>query len=68
MSETSQLQIPHWRTTFSNGEAEAIAKAIAGEHVSQGPLVAEFERQLAAYLGMPYVVATTSGSMALLMS
>ena len=68
MSKTSQLQVPHWRTTFSNGEAEAIAIAIAGEHVSQGPIVAEFERQLAAYLGTPYVVATTSGSMALLMS
>jgi perosamine synthetase len=68
MSKSSQLQVPHWRTTFSNGEAEAIAMAIAGEHVSQGPVVAEFERQLAAYLGMPYVVATTSGSMALLMS
>lgn len=68
MSKTSLLQVPHWRTTFSNGEAEAIAIAISGEHVSQGPIVAEFERQLAAYLGMPYVVATTSGSMALLMS
>ena len=68
MSKTSQLQIPHWRTTFNNGEAEAIAIAIAGEHISQGPIVAEFERQIAAYLGVPYVVTTNSGSMALLMS
>jgi dTDP-4-amino-4,6-dideoxygalactose transaminase len=60
--------IPYWRTTFNNGESEAVARAIAQEHVSQGPVVAEFERQLAAYLGVPYVVATTSGSMALLMS
>jgi len=57
-----------WRTGFNNGEAEAIARAIAQEHVSQGPVVAEFERRLAAYLGVPYVVATTSGSTALLMS
>ena len=68
MAKLGQLQIPYWRTTFSNGEAEAIAAAIEGEHVSQGPVVAEFERKLAAYLDMPYVVATTSGSMALLMS
>ena len=60
--------IPWWRTTFSNGESEAIARAISEEHVSQGPVVAEFERQLAAYLEVPYVVATTSGSTALLMS
>ncbi|MCX6239054.1 MAG: DegT/DnrJ/EryC1/StrS family aminotransferase [Bacteroidia bacterium] len=57
-----------WRTGFNNGESEAIAQAIIHEHVSQGPVVAELERQLAAYLGVPYVVATTSGSMALLMS
>lgn len=60
--------IPYWLTTFDNGETEAIAKAIAQKCVSQGPVVAEFERQLAAYLGVPYVVATTSGSTALLMS
>ena len=68
MNSPMASHIPYWRTTFSNGEAEAIAEAIAGEHVSQGPVVAEFERQLATYLGVPYVVATTSGSMALLMS
>lgn len=60
--------IKWWRTSFNNGEAEAVAKAIANENISQGPIVAEFERQLAEYLGVPYVVATCSGSMALLMS
>jgi perosamine synthetase len=68
MTKTDQLHIPYWRTTFSNGEAEAIALAIASEHVSQGPVVTAFEQKLAEYLGMPYVVATTSGSAALLMS
>lgn len=68
MNKSEKLKIPYWRTTFNNGEAEAIAQAIAQEHVSQGPVVAEFERQLADYLGVPYVVATTSGSTALLMS
>lgn len=68
MNKPDKPHIPYWRTTFNNGEAEAIAQAITHEHVSQGPVVAEFERQLAAYLGVPYVVATTSGSTALLMS
>jgi len=63
-----KTNVSWWRTGFNNGESEAIARAIAQEHVSQGPIVAEFERQLAAYLGVPHVVATTSGSMALLMS
>lgn len=60
--------ISWWRAGFNNGEAEAIAHAIAQEHVSQGPVVAEFERRLSTYLGVPYAVATTSGSTALLMS
>lgn len=68
MNSPIKNRVHHWRTTFNTGEAEAIAQAMAHEHVSQGPVVAEFERQLAAYLGVPYVVATTSGSMALLMS
>jgi perosamine synthetase len=60
--------IKWWRTSFQNGEAQAIAKAIDGEHISQGPIVREFESQLADYLGVPYAVTTTSGSNALLMS
>ena len=68
MTTPARPVIPYWRTTFNNGESEAIACAISGEHVSQGPIVAEFERQLASYLDVPHVVATTSGSMALLMS
>jgi perosamine synthetase len=64
----NKVVIPYWRTNFSNGESDAIVAAIQGEHVSQGPIVAEFERSLAAYLKVPYVVATSSGSTALLMS
>lgn len=57
-----------WRTSFGEQEARRIADSIAHEHISQGPVVAEFERRLAEYLGVPFVVATTSGSMALLMA
>ena len=64
----AEYNINWWRTEFKHGEAEAVARAIANEHISQGPIVAEFERQLASYLNIPHVVATTSGSMALLMS
>ena len=60
--------ISWWRTSFDQNEAERIAAAIRGEHISQGPVTAEFERRLAEILGVPYVVATTSGSTALLMA
>lgn len=68
MKEKDRISVPYWRTTFANGESAAVARAINAEHISQGPVVTAFERQLAEYLNVPYVVATTSGSMALLMS
>lgn len=68
MTQPETPRILYWRTTFSNGEAEAVSKSFVNEQVSQGPVVAEFERELADYLGVPYVVATTSGSTALLMA
>lgn len=64
----SKRGIAWWRTTFGEEEIERVARAIRNEHVSQGPVVTEFEEQLAGYLGVPYVVATTSGSMAILMA
>jgi perosamine synthetase len=61
-------EISWWRTSFGTDEAEKVAEAIANENISQGPVTAEFERRLAEVLDVPYVVATTSGSMALLMT
>lgn len=57
-----------WRTSFGEEEARRVAESLCRGHVSQGPVTAELERRLAAYLGVPYVVATTSGSTALLMA
>ncbi len=60
--------IPWWSISFQHGEAQAAADAIRHRHVSQGPIVAEFERRLGERLDVPFVVATTSGSTALLMA
>jgi len=61
-------KINWWQTEFATGEAEAAAKAINQGRLSQGELVAEFEIKLGEYLGVSNVVATTSGSDALLLS
>ncbi|UCD55360.1 MAG: DegT/DnrJ/EryC1/StrS family aminotransferase [Candidatus Omnitrophota bacterium] len=61
-------KISWWRTDFGKDEVRKIRESILHEHVSQGPVTAEFEASLAEVLGVPYVVATTSGSMALLMA
>lgn len=61
-------KIPWWRTEFITGEAEAASAAIFAGRLSQGPIVAEFENLLRDYLGVKNVIATTSGSDALLLA
>lgn len=60
--------ISWWRNAFGAKEIQGLADAVNGEHISQGPITAEFESRLSKELNIPYVVATTSGSMALLMA
>lgn len=60
--------IPWWRTSFGDEEIHGVTQAIRNEHISQGPIVSEFENRLCECLGVPYVVATTSGSASLLMA
>ena len=61
-------QISWWRTTFGEEEVSRLAEAVSEEHVSQGPVTKEFEDSFAKALDMPYAVATTSGSVALLIA
>lgn len=65
---TDVSPIPWWNTSFQNGEAEAAANAILNRNISQGPVVEGFEKKLATFLGVDDVIATTSGSMALVLA
>ena len=57
-----------WRISFGHQEIKKIGEAIAGEHISQGNLTEQFEHEISSQLDMPYALATTSGSIALLLS
>lgn len=57
--------VPFWKTQMGEAEAEAARRAVLAGRISQGALTAEFEAKLAAMLGVPHVVCTTSCSMAL---
>ncbi|MBK8870693.1 MAG: DegT/DnrJ/EryC1/StrS family aminotransferase [Elusimicrobia bacterium] len=61
-------KIDWWRTSFGQEEISMLTKSMSEEHISQGPVTAEFEAQFAKAMNVPYAVATTSGSVALLMS
>jgi len=60
--------ISWWRTSFGQEEIQGVTQAIQEEHISQGSVTQEFEARIARALGVPYVTATTSGSVALLMA
>ena len=60
--------ISWWRTSLGEDEISGITSAINNECISQGPLTLEFEKKITELLNVPYAVATTSGSVALLMA
>lgn len=60
--------ISWWRTEVGEPEIDRMVSAIRNEHLSQGPVVAELEQQLAQVLGVPHVMMTPSGSASLLMA
>lgn len=60
--------IPWWNVTLDHRESDAVAVAIANRTIGQGPLTAKFEKVLAERYGVPHVVCTTSGTVALMMT
>jgi dTDP-4-amino-4,6-dideoxygalactose transaminase len=57
--------IPVMRPFLGNEEAEAVAEVVRSGWVAQGPKVAEFEREFAAYTGAGHGVAVSSCTTAL---
>ncbi|EMN90653.1 DegT/DnrJ/EryC1/StrS family aminotransferase [Leptospira weilii] len=60
--------IPWWKTSFGEEEFNRIAESFRNKNISQGKVTEEFEQKLSEFLGIKYVVATSSGSAALLLS
>src|SRR6202022_464707 len=57
--------IPIARPSFGPREEQAVLEVLRSGWVSQGPRVAEFERNFAEYAGAPYAVAVSSCTTAL---
>jgi len=61
-------EISWWWTDFGQDQIDKISESIKHGYISQGSVTAEFESRITDILQVPYVVATTNGSTALLMA
>ena len=61
-------KISWYRNSFGEAELQKIRESISNEHISMGEITEQFENQIAKALNVPYVIVTTSGSVALLMA
>lgn len=57
--------IPYGRQTITDEDVAAVTKALRSDLLTQGPVIEEFERKFAAYVGAPYAVAVSNGTAAL---
>lgn len=57
--------IPYGRQDVSEEDIAAVSQVLRGDLITQGPMVERFESAIAAYCGVPYAVAVSSGTAAL---
>jgi len=64
----SRVKIPLTKPYTGKEEIEKIKQVLGSGHLTQGPVVKEFEEQFSKYLGVKHAVATTSCTSALLLT
>ena len=57
--------IPYGRQHITDADVAAVIETLHSDFLTQGPRVAEFEAQFAAYVGARFAVAVTNGTAAL---
>ena len=57
--------LPYGRQHITEADVAAVTASLHGDFLTQGPTVAEFEQQFAAYMGAKYAVAVSNGTAAL---
>ncbi len=58
-------RIPLFDLDYGKEEEEALLRVLRSKWISQGPETLSFEREFAQYLGIPFALATSSGTSAL---
>lgn len=57
--------IPYGRQSISDDDIAAVVEVLKSDFLTQGPAVAEFEKNFADYIGSKYAVAVANGTAAL---
>lgn len=57
--------IPYGRQWIDNDDIREVVKTLKSDWITQGPKIAEFERELCKYTGAKYAAAVSSGTAAL---
>ncbi|MDR2038363.1 MAG: UDP-4-amino-4,6-dideoxy-N-acetyl-beta-L-altrosamine transaminase [Bacteroidales bacterium] len=60
--------IPYGRHNITPEDIQAVAKTLTSDFLTQGPVVEEFEKRFAEYIGVKYAVAVSNGTAALHLS
>lgn len=59
------FKIPYGKQFISDEDTKAVIEALHSDFLTQGPRIAEFEKNFAAYIGCKYAVAVSNGTAAL---
>jgi UDP-4-amino-4,6-dideoxy-N-acetyl-beta-L-altrosamine transaminase len=57
--------IPYGKQHITEQDIAAVVKTLQSDYLTQGPTIAEFEKNFAAYVGAQYAVALSNGTAAL---
>lgn len=62
---TAPVFLPYGRQTVTEADIAAVAEVLRSDFLTQGPVVGQFERAFADYVGAPYAIACANGTAAL---
>ena len=59
------MYIPYGRQSIDEADIQAVTEVLKSDYLTTGPIIAEFERAVADYVGSGYAVAVSNGTAAL---
>lgn len=57
--------IPYGRQNITDEDITAVIETLKSDYLTQGPKIAEFEKEFAEYIGVKYAIAVSNGTAAL---